>query len=78
MHTMVKSIMVFEVNEDVVKRTDFAIKKFLTHLVDCDKKINTGGKVPLWISSYTFPCLLNIPENMRKYGPLKNLWIGRV
>lgn len=76
MYDMVKSIMVFEVTDDVVKMADFSIKRFLTILVDCDKKINPGGKVPFWIASYTYPCLLNLPEHMKRYGPLKNLWEG--
>ena len=78
MYEMVKSIMVFEVNDDIVKRADFCIKRFLTILVDCDKKVNPKKRLPFWISSYTYPCLLNIPASMRRYGPLKNLWEGGV
>jgi hypothetical protein len=78
MYEMVKSIMVFEVNDDVVRMADYRIKRFLTHLVDCDRKINPGAKVPFWISSYTYPCLLNIPGNLKAYGPMKNLWEGGV
>jgi hypothetical protein len=76
MYEMVKSIMVFEVNDVIIRNADFRIKRFLTLLVDCDRKINPDAKVPFWISSYTYPCLLNLPDNMRRYGPLKNLWEG--
>lgn len=78
MYEMVKAIMVFEVNDDIVDLADMAIKRFLTILVDCDKKISPSAKVPFWISSYTYPCLLNIPELMKEYGPMKNLWEGGV
>jgi hypothetical protein len=78
MFYMVKSIMSFRVSEDDVKIADFQIKLFLTRLVDCDKKINPDAKVPFWISSYTYPCLLNLPAHMKEFGPLKNLWEGGV
>jgi hypothetical protein len=78
LYKMVKIIMTFEVNDEVVQMTDFRIKRFLTHLADCDRKINPTSKVPFWISSYTYPCLLNLPAHMKEYGPLKNLWEGGV
>ena len=28
------------------------------------------------MTSYNFPSLLNLPEAMQEYGPLKNLWEG--
>lgn len=78
MYDMVKSIMAFEVTEHDVTMADFHVKLFLTRLVDCDKKINPGSKIPFWISSYTYPCLLNFPAHMKEFGPLKNLWEGGV
>jgi hypothetical protein len=78
LYDMVKSIMTFEVNDDVVRIADFRIKRFLTSLYDCDRKINPNAKVPFWITSYSYPCLLNLPAHMKEYGPLKNLWEGGV
>ena len=37
-------------------------------------KINC--KIPRWITSSNFMCLLNIPNTMKKFGPLINLWEG--
>jgi hypothetical protein len=78
MYDMVKCIMTFEVNHEVVQVADFYIKRFLTHLAHCDRNINPNSKVPFWISSYTYPCLLNLPAHMKEYGPLKNLWEGGI
>jgi hypothetical protein len=76
MYEMVKLVMVFEVDDDVIRNADFQIKWFLTNVAVCDKKINPNTKIPFWISSYTYPCLLNLPSHMKEYGPLKNLWEG--
>ena len=78
MFYMVKSIMTVRVSDHDVKMADFHIKLFLTRLVECNKKINPDAKVPFWISSYIYPCLLNLPAHMKEFGPLKNLWEGGV
>jgi hypothetical protein len=78
MFDMVKSVMVFEVTDQAVKLADLEIKRFLTNLVCCERKINPAGEKPFWVSSFTFPCLLNIPDHMSEFGPLKNLWEGGV
>jgi hypothetical protein len=74
MYDMVKSVMVFEVTDHVVELADFEIKRFLTNLVSCERKVNPEAEKPFWISSFTFPCLLNLPAHMKEFGPLKNLW----
>jgi hypothetical protein len=78
MYNMVKSVMVFEVDDDAIRMADFHIKQFLTNVAVCDKKINPSARIPFWISSYTYPCLLNLPSHMKEYGPLKNLWEGGI
>ena len=37
---------------------------------------STKKKIPGWISSCNFVCLLNLPDAMREFGPLRNLWEG--
>ena len=76
MYGMVKSIMIFEQSQHDVDMADFCIKRFLTHLVHCNKTINPDAKNPFWISSYTYPCLLNLPAQMKEFGRLKNVWEG--
>lgn len=78
MYDMVKSVMVFEVTDHLVELADFEIKRFLTNLVSCERKLNPEAEKPVWISAFTFPCLLNLPAHMKEFGPLKNLWEGGV
>lgn len=78
LYDMVKSIMVFEVDDDAIVNADMHIKIFLSRLASCDKILNPDEKKPYWVSKYTYPCLLNLPDHMRQFGPLKNLWEGAV
>ena len=41
-----------------------------------ENKTASKRKIPGWISSCNFVCLLNLPDAMREYGPLRNLWEG--
>jgi hypothetical protein len=78
MFDMVKSIMITSCGDDEVKEADRCIKRFLSLFVQLENNMNTGKKKPQWISSYTFPCLLNLPEAMKEFGPLRNFWEGSV
>ena len=41
-----------------------------------DSKLRAEESVPMWITSYNFISLMNLPEAMTHFGPLKNLWEG--
>ena len=32
--------------------------------------------MPLWLAKYNFQSLLNLPETIKLFGPLSNLWEG--
>jgi hypothetical protein len=78
MYEMIKSIMVTTVDSKAIQLVDIRIKIFLTRFALFDDKLRVKEKKESWISSYNFPCLLNIPENMEKFGPLTNIWEGGV
>lgn len=42
------------------------------------KQKSTSRRVPPWISKYNFVCLLNIPDVMKKFGPIRNYWEGGI
>lgn len=52
-------------------------KLFLNSFNSIDKKLNQK-KNPTWIRSYNFMSLLNLPAAMEIYGPLVNLWEGKL
>ena len=52
------------------------IKLFLKYFETFDSKIERVKEKSAWISTYNLPSLLNLPETMKRYGPLRNLWEG--
>jgi hypothetical protein len=40
--------------------------------------MNVKDESPSWMTQYNFLCLLNIPDVMRKFGCLRNIWEGGV
>ena len=48
---------------------------FLINYDKMDKIINEGP-VPSWIKKFNMLCLLNIPDILRKYGSIRNIWEG--
>lgn len=69
-------VMTLTVTEQVIVDVDRHIRLFLDSYEKMDKDIRGGDDTPSWISHYNFLSLLNIPDLMKEYGPLRNLWEG--
>jgi hypothetical protein len=78
MSDMIRSLMVTSCAVHEIRKADMSIKLFLTRFANLDRKMNKHKKSLQWIASYTFPCLLNLPDIMREFGPLRNFWEGGV
>jgi hypothetical protein len=52
------------------------IRVFLTHFADMEEKLPLKKKLPSWLSCYNFLSLLNLPDVIRNYGPIRNIWEG--
>jgi hypothetical protein len=52
------------------------IRIFLTHFADMEDKLPSKKKLPSWLSCYNFLSLLNLPDVIRNYGPIRNIWEG--
>lgn len=66
------------VSEQSIARTQYAIRIFLSDYDHLDTKIRNPTKKPGILTKYNFTCLLNLPEQMRTYGPQRHLWEGKV
>ena len=64
------------VSERSINRTQYAIRMFLSDYDNLDTKIRNPTKKPSIVTKYNFACLLNLPEQMRTYGPQRHLWEG--
>ena len=51
---------------------------FLSTVSSFDKSIrpHIQRKEPIWVSMFNFPSLLNLPDQIEKFGPVQNRWEG--
>jgi len=76
LHSMIATIMVTSVEAETITEVRRRIQVFLNAFHTFDKAIRSDKEKPTWITSYNFMCLMNIPDNMEKFGPMRNLWEG--
>jgi hypothetical protein len=70
--------IVMDVNSSIdIKKVEAVIRLFLIRLDNLDRKIDTS-LIPTWIRQYNNLCLLNIPNIMKKYSTMRNVWEGGV
>ena len=81
--SMISSIMKHEVTDESIDDSDREIKLYLSNLNIAQNGVISLGDVdmskkskPLWLSKYNFLSLLNIPQSMKLFGPMINLWEG--
>ena len=72
-----KCVMCEQVTEEIVAKTEYAVRLFISAYDNLDRKLRKKGDKPSVISSYNFMSLLNLPKTMQKFGPLRHLWEGK-
>ena len=65
-----------QVGDNEVNESSRLIRLFLTFLHDHEMSMSIKKKT--WLSSYNFICLLNLPEQIKFLGPIRNRWEGGV
>lgn len=76
LRSMISRLMVREVTEVYLNDLERHIKIFLNAYELFDLANRTSNSIPSWVSSYNFCCLLNYPQVIKEFGPLRNLWEG--
>lgn len=71
---ILQCIMSTTVTPALVNRTRYAVRVFLSKYDSLCRPLRQ--KTPAVLSSYNFICLLNLPDIMEKFGPLRCLWEG--
>ena len=77
MHQMISILQSPYTGLDDIGKIEILIRKFLIYY----DKVDTGmGKKdqPTWSTQYNFLCLLNLPNVIRKFGNLTNIWEGGI
>jgi hypothetical protein len=74
---MIALLMVDSIEDDsYYLSVERSVRLFLTYFADMDDKLKRKSEVPSWLSSYNFLSLLNLPDIIREYGPLRLIWEG--
>ena len=88
---LLQCVMSTEVTEATINKTEYAIRIFLSAFDklaenlrdvpdDNDTTTDEPKKAPkstaAVVSSYNFSCLMNLPQAMSTFGPLRDLWEG--
>ncbi|KAL7572243.1 hypothetical protein ACA910_011771 [Epithemia clementina (nom. ined.)] len=67
--------------EDAIntEEIDYRVKRFLSCYAKVDQGVQSSENShdkPSWVTSYNFIYLLNLPDAVRQFGPLSNIWEG--
>lgn len=76
LHDLLECVMSKKIHPQDIVKTEFAVRLFLSAYDELDTNLRTKGTTPGVVSKYNFCCLMNVPEAMREFGPLRNLWEG--
>ncbi|KAL7573340.1 hypothetical protein ACA910_011703 [Epithemia clementina (nom. ined.)] len=79
LHSLLQIVM--RTGEDAIKteEIDFWVKRFLSCYAKVDQGLQSSEdshEKPSWVTSYNFMSLLNLPDAVRRFGPLRNIWEG--
>jgi len=74
LRVMLARVMDTSMSEDKIIEIERHIKIFLSCYDDVDKLVPVAK--PRWLQKSNFLCLLNIPDILRCYGPIRNYWEG--
>ena len=70
-------MMSMNTKKDDIDKLEAIIRMFLISYDMVDKGLS-DKEIPSFMSQYNFLCLLNIPETMRQYGSMRNMWEGGI
>jgi hypothetical protein len=74
---LISLLMIDEIpDEEYYTLLERKIRIFLTHFADMEDTMPRKKRLPQWLSAYNFLSLLNLPEVVRQYGPIRNIWEG--
>ena len=76
MSRMISILMQTEMNEDLISESDLSIRIYLRMVEELNNALRNRNDKPIWISRSNYLSLLNLPEQMRFFGPLRLYWEG--
>jgi hypothetical protein len=74
---MVGTLFQKSVHQDCRNILELRIRVFLTRFQRFDEPMRKEGKLPNWLVTYNFMCLLNLPETIQEFGPIRQWYEGK-
>ncbi|KAL7567097.1 hypothetical protein ACA910_009427 [Epithemia clementina (nom. ined.)] len=79
LHSLLQIVM--RTGEDAIntEKIDFRVKRFLSCYAKVDHGLQSSEdshEKPSRVTLYNFMSLLNLPDAVRRFGPLRNIWDG--
>jgi hypothetical protein len=80
LNDLISLIMIEEIpNKECCADPERKIRMFLTHFADMEDQMPRGKKqMPQWLLACKFLLLLNLPDTVRRCGPIRDIWEGGV
>jgi hypothetical protein len=78
LNKMITYMMSMNTTRDDIDKLESIIRAFLISYDIVDKGLQYNKEEPSFMRQYNFLCLLNVPENMRQFGSMRNLWEGGI
>jgi hypothetical protein len=76
LYDLLRCVMSRFVTAEVITKTEYAVRIYLSYADALDATIRKDSDSPSVVSQFNNLCLLNLPETMSLYGPLRNIWEG--
>ena len=76
MSLQVVTVLMMSLRKNDVEVIDRHMKVFLLCCHRFCRLHYAAGKVPFWVATSNFPSLLNLPAQIKKYGPIQWYWEG--
>ena len=73
---MISILMQTEINEKLISESDLSIQIYLRMVEELNNALRNKKDKPIWITRSNYLSLLNLPDQMRLYGPLRLYWEG--
>ena len=78
LNKMISFMMSMNTTRDNIDTLEAIIRSFLIIYDRVDIGLLDGKDEPSFMRQYNFLCLLNVPNNMRQFGCMRNIWEGGI
>jgi hypothetical protein len=75
---LMENVMDTSTSEDNISKMEALVRHFLSCYNILTSSLNPDSMLPSWLSHYNFMSLLNLPKQIREFGPVRNVWEGGI